>query len=243
MIVNTNGLAPNFFEAMELPLVLGRGFTAGDDAAAPRVAIVNQAFVRIDHGGENPVGHRIGIGTGPADQVEVVGVATDAKYTELRSAAPATIYLPALQRIDGEANFALRLAAPAGTDGRTNVNPSAVFSAIRTAVRSIDPTLPALNMRTQEDQIDRLHAEERLFAQLSGLFGLLALVGLGIATGAAAAYGSGRVVAAMLSGLSPADPLTYGSVAVILLAVALLASLLPARRASHIDPIVALRIE
>ena len=45
-IVNTNGLAPNFFAAMELPIVLGRGFTPRDDPAAPRVAVVNQEFVR-----------------------------------------------------------------------------------------------------------------------------------------------------------------------------------------------------
>jgi predicted permease len=288
MIVNTNGLAPNFFEALELPLTLGRGFTPRDDEAAPRVAVVNQAFVRIYHGGENPVGHRIGIGPGAADQVEIVGVAMDAKYTELRSAAPPTIYLPALQRVDGEADFALRLTGFGVGDSRTGGNP-AMFSAIRSAVRSIDPALPVLNLRTQEEQIDRLNAQPLLFARLSGLFGLLALaltcvglyglmshavlrrtgeiglrmalgalpahvlrmvlgesltlVGLGIATGAAAACAAGRVVGAMLFGLSPVDPLTYVSAAMILLAVAVAASLLPARRASHIDPIVALRVE
>ena len=111
LVVNTNGLAPNFFAAMELPLVLGRGFTAQDVEAAPRVAVVNQTFVRTYLAGESPVGRRIGIGPAPTDQVEIVGVAGDAKYTELRGGAPATIYLPAFQRIDGTANFALRLAA------------------------------------------------------------------------------------------------------------------------------------
>jgi predicted permease len=289
MIVNTNGLAPNFFTAMELPVVLGRGFTDRDDLAAPRVAVVNQAFVRIYMGGADPVGRQIGIGPSPVDQVEIVGVAADAKYTELRGAAPATIYLPARQRLDGEANFAVRLATFDRRTGGPGGDPAAVFSAIRSAVRDIDPTLPVLNLRTQDEQIDRLNAQERLFARLSGFFGLLALalacvglyglmshavlrrtgeiglrmalgalpahvlrmilreslilVCLGIVTGIAGACAAGRLVATMLFGLTATDPLTYGVVALALVAIALLASLLPARRASRIDPIVALRIE
>ena len=109
-IVNTNGLASNFFRAMELPLVLGRGFTEQDNETAPKVAVVNQAFVRTYFGGENPVGRPIVI-PGYADRVEVVGVAGDAKYTELRGAAPPTVYLPSLQQLDGDASFAVRLAA------------------------------------------------------------------------------------------------------------------------------------
>jgi hypothetical protein len=268
---------------MELPIVLGRGFTGGDTASAPRVAVVNQEFVRLYCGGENPVGRTIGIGAGPFDQVEVVGVAADAKYTDLRGAAPATVYLPAFQRLDGQASFAVRIGPEQGR------GEAAVFSAIRAAVRGIDPALPVLDLRTQDEQIDRLHAQQRLFARVSGVFGLLALalacvglyglmahavlrrtgeiglrmalgalpahvlrmilreslvlVCLGLVTGGVAAYGSGRLVATMLFGLSPTDPVTYGSVAVVLTGIALLASLVPARRASRIDQIVALRID
>jgi predicted permease len=279
--VNMNGLAPNFFASMELPLVLGRGFTEHDDAMAPGVAVVNQVLARKYFGAENPVGRQIVYTTGPFNRVpvEVVGVAADAKYTDLRSPVPPTLYVPALQQPGGEANFALRL----DTDRAT------VFPAIRAAVREIDPALPVLNLRTQDEQLDRLHAQELLFARLSGLFGLLALalacvglyglmsyaavrrtseiglrmalgarparvlrmmlresltlVCLGVAVGLAAAYGASRLVATMLFGLSPTDPLTYGAVAALLIAVALLASLLPARRASLLDPMTALRVE
>lgn len=288
MIVNTNGLAPNFFAAMELPLVLGRAFTEGDDGSAPRVAVVNQAFVRIYMGSQNPIGRHVRIGAAPTDQVEIVGVAGDAKYTTLRGAAPATIYLPALQRLDGNANFAVRLATPHGSPGGS-AGESTVLSAIRAIVRDIDPGLPVLNLRTQDEQIDRLHAQEILFARLSGLFGLIALalacvglyglmshavlrrtseiglrmalgaqpaqvlrmilleslvlVSLGVVIGATGAFGSSQLVATMLFDLSPTDPLTYGSVALVLMAVAVLASLHPARRAGRIDPMVALKIE
>jgi predicted permease len=287
-IVNTNGLAPNFFTAMELPLLLGRGFGESDADGTPRVAVVNQAFVRGFFDGENPVGRTIGVGPAPTDQVEIVGVARDAKYTDLRGPAPATIYFPARQRLDGNANFAVRLAAPESSLGRA-AHYDAAFAAIRAAVREIDPALPVLDLRTQDEQVDRLHAQQLLFARLSGSFGVLAmalacvglygllshavvrrtgeiglrmalgaspagvlrmmlreslwLVGVGIVTGSAGAYAAGRLVATMLFGLSPADRLTFGTAAVILTVVAVLASMLPARRASRIDPIVALRAE
>jgi ABC-type antimicrobial peptide transport system permease subunit len=166
---------------------------------------------------------------------------------------------------------------------------AAMFAAIRAVVREIDPTLPVLNLRTQAEQIDRLHGQERLFAWLSAFFGVTALalacVGLyglmshavvrrsgeiglrmalgapparmlrmflgeslllvccGVALGFAAAYGASRLVAAMLFGVSRTDPLTYGSVALILIATALLATGVPAYRASRIDPLTTLRSE
>jgi predicted permease len=278
--VLTNGLASNFFEVMELPLILGRAFTERDDAAAPKVGIVNQTFARTYFGSESPLGRQIAF-SAPSfrERVEIVGVAADAKYTELRGATPATVYLPALQQLDGTANFALRTAR----------EPAAVFSAIRAAVREIDPTLPVLNLRTQAEQIDRLHGQERLFARLSGFFGLTALAlacvglyglmshavlqrtgeiglrialgavprqilrmivreslllaALGIALGVAAAYWSSRLVSAMLFGVSPRDPVTYVAVALILVATAIFATLLPAYRASRVEALAALRTQ
>ena len=156
---------------MQLPLLLGRDFTDRDDGGAPPVAVVNQAFVKTYLEGENPIGRTITIGSGPRDQVAIVGLAADAKYTDLRGPSPATIYLPARQRPDGEADFAVRPASEASS--RETSGP--LFSAIRSAVREIDPSLPVLDLRTQEDQIDRLNAQQRLFARLSGVFGLFAM--------------------------------------------------------------------
>ena len=280
-IVNTNGLAPGFFSAMRLPIVLGRGFTTADDGAAPRVAVVSQGFVRDFLGGQNPIGQHITVGPAATDRVEIVGVAADAKYTVMRGAMPPAIYFPVFQRVDGNATFAVRLRSPQLV--------GAAFDAIRGIVREIDPALPVLNLRTQEEQLDRLHAPERLFARLSGAFGVVVmilaciglyglqshlvlrrtgeiglrmavgaqpaqilgmvlresavLVGIGIAAGAAGAFYATRLIASMLYGLQPTDPLTYGGAALCLVVAVLLPSLIPARRASRIDPLTALRTE
>lgn len=169
MNINVNGIAPNFFTAMEMPLLLGRSFTARDDEEALKVAIVTQAFVRRYFAGENPVGRRFTFGANPnapASTIEIVGVARDAKYTTLRDAEPVTIYLPAPQMLDGVANYYVRTAG----------DPAAIAAAIRGAVREIDSSLPVIDFRTQEQQIERRNSQERLFAQLSGFFGVAALI-------------------------------------------------------------------
>jgi hypothetical protein len=77
-----------------------------------------------------------------------------------------TIYLPAPQMPDGVANYYVRTAG----------DPAAIGPSIRAAVREIDPTLPVIDFRTQEQQIERRNSQERLFAQLSGFFAVAALI-------------------------------------------------------------------
>jgi predicted permease len=282
MNINVNGIAPNFFTAMEVPLLLGRGFTARDDEVAAKVGIVTHAFARRYFGDGNPVGRRITFGANPnapATEIEIVGVVRDVKYTTLRETEPATIYLPASQMLDGVANYYVRTAGDL----------AAIGPAIRAAVGEIDPTLPVIDLRTQEQQIERRNSQERLFARLAGFFGVaalslacvglyglmshlvlqrtreiglrlavgarpaqvlgmvlresLALVAVGLVLGLGVAYGVRQFVDAMLYGLTAADPLTYAVVAGVLIAVTLLASLRPARRAARVDPMTALRAE
>ena len=81
----------NFFNTMEIPLLLGRGLTEHDDAHAPRVAVVNQAFVKAHFPNENPLGKRFGFESAKANDIEIVGVARDAKYTSQRDEVQPTV--------------------------------------------------------------------------------------------------------------------------------------------------------
>jgi predicted permease len=281
--VHANGIDPDYFATLEIPLLLGRPFTARDEAKAPRVAIVNQAFAKKFFGEENIVGRRIGFG-GPKEALdtEVIGLIRDAQYSGVKTAPPPTMYQPFKQLYErnlGDATFVVRFAA----------DPAALTGAVRAAVREVDADLPMFNVRTQEEQIDRLFTQERLFARLCTFFGALALllaavglyglmsyavvrrtgeiglrmalgalpghvlgmivresmglVILGVLLGIGAAWGATRAIATMLFGLSPNDPLTYALVAVLLITVAIIACFLPARRASKVEPMNALRSE
>ncbi|PTY06359.1 hypothetical protein DB347_13095 [Opitutaceae bacterium EW11] len=279
-----NGVDPGYFSTMELPLLRGRAFDPRDGATAPRVAIVNQAFARKFFGTEDVVGRRIGTRRDQTTEpkIEIVGLVRDSGYSEIRDAVPPVTFFPYSQLGENnrlEANFVVRFA---GSEG-------AVVSAIRAAAREVDANLPVDNVRTQQQQIDRLFTQERLFANLCSVFGGLALllsavglyglmsyhvlrrtseiglrmalgalpanvlgmilreslvlVALGVAVGSVSALGATRWIASLLFGLSPLDPVTYGCVAALLLTIATVACLLPARRAAKIDPMTALRTE
>jgi len=165
--INRLVVSPGFFEAMKIPVVLGRGFTPRDNDGAPLVAIVNETAVRKFFRGQNPIGRRFGSSVEDSGKLEVVGVLKDTKYNSLREPAPPTMYVPYTQGpVRGAMTFEVRTAADALRS----------IPAIRDAVRRIDPNMPILDVSTQMEQIDRRMMQERLFAQAYMLFGGLALV-------------------------------------------------------------------
>jgi predicted permease len=274
----------NFLETMEIPLLAGRATSPQDDGRAPRVAVVNQTFARRFFPGENPLGRRLGFSPEKPDEVEIVGVAGDAKYARQRDEVPPTVYLPWRQELGsmGSATFEVR----------TGGDPEAVVAAVRQAAREVEAALPLGGVQTQVEQADETLALERLFARLLGLFGLLAqqlaAIGLygvlawtvaqrtreigirmalgarrrdvlamvlrqgmtlalvGVALGLAGAYALTKYLGSltsMLYGVEPTDPLTFGAIALLLTLAALAACYIPARRATKVDPMTALRYE
>ena len=151
---------PEFLRRHGAPARPRAWFHRQDHEAAPSVAVVNQTFARTYLAARTRWAVGSVIGPAPTDQVEIVGVAGDAKYTDLRGGAPATIYLPALPT--NRRQRELRAAPGRGASGGDSV-----FAAIRASIREIDPALPVMNLRSQDEQIDRLHAQEQLFARLS----------------------------------------------------------------------------
>ena len=274
----------NFFNTMEISLLLGRGLTEQDDARAPRVAVVNQAFAKAHFPNENPIGKRFGFEPTKPDQIEIVGLVGDAKYNSQRERIQPTVYQSWRQ--------VLRRMTRATFEVRTVGDPAASIAGIREAMREVDSNLPLSDIRTQVQQADETLAMERMFAKLLTLFGLiaqqLAAIGLygvmaytvsqrtheigirmalgadrrrvlmmvvrqgmvltlvGIAIGLIAAYALTRYLeslTSMLFGVQPRDPWTFSFIGILLAVVALVACLVPARRATKIDPLRALRYE
>ena len=96
-IVSQNYVTPGYFAALAVPMRAGRDFTPGDDASAPRVAIVNETLATRAFGNTNPIGRRVSFGPpGPFD-IEVIGVVRDLRYEHLREAAPDGIFFPLAQ--------------------------------------------------------------------------------------------------------------------------------------------------
>jgi len=154
---------------MRIPVLIGRGIGERDVRSAAQIAVVNESFVRRFLNGTSPLGARIRWeSTSEPGDIEIVGIVRNAKYTSIQDDAPATVYLPYLQHPGAinETSFEVR----------TLGNPLAIAADVRRAVAAIDKNVPLSDMQTQVQQIDRFLMKERLFATLSGAFGVLALI-------------------------------------------------------------------
>jgi putative ABC transport system permease protein len=272
----------NFFHAMQEPVLAGRNFSEDDDATHPLVGVVNESFAK--HFFSSPaaaVGRRVASGAGnKLDYMTIVGVTRDAKHTNLRDAAPATLFTPLKQApLVDQLYLYIRTATP----------PEQSFALVRQAMKQIDPGLPVNELRTMEEQIDTTLSNERMIELLAISFGLLAtmlagvgmygvlafsttqrtreigirialgssrlgvsrlvlvdvlrLAGIGIAVAIPCSILLGRLLRSQLFGVSTADPLTLFAVVLLIAIVALVAAIVPARRASSVDPTTALRAE
>ncbi len=155
----------SFFSTMGIPLLLGREFARSDSESAPKVAVVNESFVRMFMPNEHPIGRNVVMGT---SEFRIVGVCGDAKYSDLTSPAPATIYFPFRQnsRFLRGMHFAVRTAVP----------PESVVGAVRRAVAGHDSSVPISQVATQARTIDLSVARFRTFAVLCAAFAQLALL-------------------------------------------------------------------
>ena len=156
----------NFLEAMQIPLLAGRGLTPRDDANSQRVVVVNQTFANKYFPNENPIGKRVTFDPQKPDEVEIIGLVKDAKYTSQRAEIPPTAYSPWRQE--------LRSMSGTTIEVRTAGDPNNSIVAIRQAMREVEEKLPLANIRTQVEQAENTLRMERLFAKLMTLFGLLA---------------------------------------------------------------------
>jgi predicted permease len=168
-------ISPRFFETTRTQILRGRAFDPRDDERATRVAIVNEAMARYFFGGAEAVGQTIQIGDAPSGPpLQVIGVVQDAKYRSLKEPAPRIIYLPALQHPGpaGKPNLAIRTAG----------DPERMADLLWNEAHSEVPDLRWRGAGTQARLVEGTIAQDRMLAQLSGVFGLtgVLLVCLGL---------------------------------------------------------------
>jgi macrolide transport system ATP-binding/permease protein len=279
-------VGPRFFETMQIPMVAGREIDERDRPGSQPVAVISERFAKMNFGEENPIGRHVLLYAGRredavARDMEIVGIARNARYGGLKREVPPVLYIPYNQGYPQPEDMVFEL--------RTVGDPLAYVNSVREIVRQADSRVPLFAVRTQVADIDQTINQEIVFARLCTAFAILALViagvglygtvsynvarrtgeigirmalgaqrrqvvrmilsqvlalaAIGLAIGVPAALGASQWVASFLFGMKPHDPGALTAAVAILLTAAILAGYAPARRASRIDPMTALRHE
>ena len=278
---NIRAIVGDYFGAMSIPMVRGRGLEASDETSAMPVAVINETAARSFWPGADPIGQRVRFSRKNA-WMTIVGVVRDVRSAGLGEPAPPELFLPHAQLGPAAGGTIHAMYAVA----RTSVDPTTLALSGRRVVRDLDPLLALRGVSTMQEMIDRSVAAPRFTMLLLAIFGTVALslaaigiygilsyavkrrtreIGIrvalggqphhvlwlvvgqgmrlasaGLATGVLVALLATRLTTKLLYGVSSTDPLTFVAVVVLLGAISLLASWLPARRAVSVDPRAAL---
>ena len=288
-------VSPGFLSAMGVPIVRGRDISDRDSANAPQVAIVNETFAKRFFPKQDPIGQHFGIDFPQYSGAwEIVGVYRDFKMNNPRDPIRPVYLRPLAQR-----HMEYKEAPMIGGESQSMLINSMVINfnrpqsnadeLIRRTLANVDPNLTVTDLRSLDAQVAGNFNQDRLIAQLTSLFGVLALiiasVGLygvmsyfvarrtgeigirmalgatrgsvvsmvlrgalvqivfGLVLGIPAALFAGHLMASQLYGVGAYDPLALTGATLILAVCAAFAGFIPARRASSIDPMQALRTE
>jgi putative ABC transport system permease protein len=275
-IVTMVPATPGYFEVLQIPLLKGRMFNAGDAASSTEVGMLNrEAAVRF-FGTDDPIGRTLPFGkTG----VTIVGVVENVKYTGIAAPKEGVVFRPFAQQ---PFRFGVLVA-------RTDGDPALVAAQVRQAIRNYDSQINITTVQPLTTWVSDAVAQPRfrtaLLSSIAGITLILAMIGLygviaystgqrtseigvrvavgaqradvvrlilaegarlaiiGTVIGVAGAYWTTRLLASFLYGVTATDVPAFAAAVAALLIVALVATYLPARKASRIDPMAALRAE
>ncbi len=159
-----NAVTPGYFQALGIPIVMGRDLTWGDWGSGRKLALINESLVKEYFGGAHPVGRQMGQGRAAPADTEIIGVFGDARYHDVRSQVPRQTFVNIDSRPFGAINVFTRIAG----------DPRQVLPRVRAEIQRIDANLVVFDMRMMDEQLDRLLANERLLSFLSSGFAVLA---------------------------------------------------------------------
>ena len=295
-------VSPDYFTTIGTKLREGRFFTNSDNRTSANVAIVDEAFVKKYLPGRDPIGVHFGDwDQSTAGLYTIVGVVEDAQYwspNDAQEFGHAMYFLPAWQWAQLPANtpkaslyqqFLVSTHYMSSLELETHGGVPNLEERVGAALQQINSNLMITRFQSFDQQVNLGFSQQQMIAQLTSLFGLIALalaaiglygvtaysvaqrtseigirmalganrshvgkmvlraaflqVGLGLLIGLPAAIGAGHLMTAELFGVQALSPIVLGTTTAMLAAVALLAALLPARRASSVDPMRALRGE
>jgi putative ABC transport system permease protein len=277
MNVEIHFITPDYFDALRIPVLRGRGFTEQDGAGAPGVVVVTESAAREIWPDGDPLGTQVIVGQGDQEYREVIGIVGDVRYNGVEERSVRAAYVPVYQSTRRSGFHVIR----------TSVDPATLIPTIREVVRSMDTALPLFDIKTMDERLGDATSSARFSALLLAIYSavalLLAAIGIygvlsyvvarrtheiglrmalgaeqgrilrlvvgralamalvGLAIGGVAAWAVTRVFVTILYQVQPHDAATFASVTGALVVLAFVASYLPARRASRVDPMVALR--
>ncbi len=166
-------VGPEFLTTMQIPLVAGRDIDEHDRPRSQQIAVINEEFARVNFPGQSPLGRHVMLWEGVDEKkllrdMEIVGVAKNASYGDLRRETLPLIYIPYNQGDPqpNEMTFALR----------TQGDPVSFIHAAREAVHESDANLPVSEIRTQKAEIADILHQEIMLARLCSAFAALALI-------------------------------------------------------------------
>ncbi len=159
-------ITPGYFQTMKIPLLKGRDFTEQDDSNGRLVAMIDETLAQLYWPGEDPVGKRLELQFAAEPLwMEIVGVVGRIKHRGLDAEYKGQIFYPAAQR----GTLGMNLVT------RTTIDPLSLVSAVRGAIREVDPEQPIYRVMTMEQVVADAVARPRLTMLLLGVFAALAL--------------------------------------------------------------------
>ncbi|MGH9672142.1 MAG: FtsX-like permease family protein, partial [Bryobacteraceae bacterium] len=163
-----NAVTPGYFEALGIPIKLGRDFSWREWGGTRKLCLVNESLVKEYLDGANPVGRKLAQGRNVPPDTEIIGVFGDARYHDVRGVIPRQTFV----NIDGRIRNVGSLTVYARIQG----DPRRVLPMLREQVRRVDSNLVVFDMRTMDEQLNMRLANERMLSFLSGGFALLATI-------------------------------------------------------------------